>query len=245
MKKNRINILLIIPLLLINLFNVLFILYKVKGRGYLRESCRIVGDYLIGFHLIPIVLVVVIIFSFYFFKKLDSRSFNYQISLVFLLFFTAINIAFFPEINRWFGEMGWHFKRKKNSSLNEAIAQSPARFTNVMNSYIQMNQYLKHKSLVIPFSAPIDKDYFFKVFITPEKILKEEYKYEIADKDYKFLKNYPLKTFTAFWQIKEIDSYIIIDAFPESDELVLFTHDKNFVFLPADLIKLHNLNIHD
>jgi hypothetical protein len=245
MKKTRIKILLIIPLLLINLFNVLFILYKVKGSGYLRESCQIVGDYFIGFHLIPVVLAVVILFSFYFFKKLESRSFTYQISLVFLLYFTAINIALFPEINTWFGERGWDFKLKKNSSLNEAISESPAKFAKVVKSYIQMNEYLRHKTLVIPFSVPIEKDYFFKVFIAPEKILKKEYKSEITLKNYKLLRNYSLKTFKAFWQLKEIDSYIIIDAVPGSDELVLFTHEKSLIFLPTGLSKLGTLNIHD
>ncbi|UCC38813.1 MAG: hypothetical protein JSV96_13460 [Candidatus Aminicenantes bacterium] len=245
MKKKWLKYLLIAPLLLINLFNVLFILYKARGRGYLREACRIIGDYFIGFHLILFALVIVIIFSLYFLKKQSLSSLFFKVFSVFLLFFIAINLSLFSEINDLFGKMRWNFKQKKDSSLNEAISHSPAKFPKVIKSYLQMNKYLMNKTLVMPFSIPIEKDYFFRVFITPNKILKEKYNHEIANEDYKSLKNYPMKTFRAYWKIKEFKTYIIVGVSPESEKLVLFTYDKNLVFLPSDLIKQHSVNIYD
>lgn len=237
--------LLVLPLLFINLFNVVFILYKAKGRGYLREAFQAVVDYFIGFQLIPFVLVIAIIFLFHYLKKKPASSFNYQLMLVSLLFFTAINLSLFPETDSWFGLRGFDFERKKTSSLNEVISRSPAKSAKLMNAYTQMNEYLKNKTLVIPSSISLEEDFFFRLFITPDNILKGDYSFRLSDEDYKSVKNYPMRIFSAYRTTGEINRFIIMDAFLDSERLTLFIYGENYIFLPSYFIEQHNLRIHD
>jgi len=245
MHKKRLKFFLILPLLMINLFNVVFILYKAKGRGYLREAFQAVVDYFIGFHLIPLVLVILIISLFHYLSKSPTSSFLYKAFLVCLLFVTAINLSLFPEADSWFGLRGFNFERKKTASLNEVISRSPAKSAKLMDGYTQMNEHLRNKTLVIPSSVSLEKDFFFRLFITPGNVLKEDYSFRLSDKDYKSVKNYPMRIFTSYQTIREIKRFIIMDAFPDSKKLTLFIYDENYIFLPSTFIEQHNLKVRD
>ena len=245
MNEKRLKLLLILPLLAINLFNIVFIIYKARGTGHFRETGRTIIDYFIGFHLVPLLIVFLVLLYFYLSKKISLLSLLYKIFLVLLLFFTATNISLFPEIMELRGGQEKFTFNKKNSSLKEAIWESPAKDAGDARQYIQMNEYLKNKNLTIPHLSPVEKDYYFKSLIKPNKISKKEYSYEMAEKDFEVLKNYRLKSFTAFRRVKEIKKYLIVDAFPGCNSLILFAYDNNYIFIPSDLLQQHPLSIHD
>lgn len=245
MNEKRLKLLLILPLLTINLFNIVFILYKARGTGYFREAVRTIVDYFMGFHLIPLFIACLVLLYFHLSKKTSLSSFLYKIFLVLLLFFIAINISLFPEIMELRGGQEKFTFNKKNSSLKEAILKSPAKDARDARQYIQMNEYLRNKILTIPHSSPVEKDYYFKSLIKPNRLAKREYSYGMTGKDFEALKNYKLKSFNAFRRVKEIKKYIIVDASPGCNSLTLFTYDNNYIFIPSDLLQQHPLNVHD
>ena len=87
-----------------------------------------------------------------------------------------------------------HFN-KKDSSLKDAIYKSSAKDSEDVKIYYQMNIYLKKKALVQPYSAPSEKDFFYKAIVTPQKIIMKSYNPEIEDLTFEALKKYPKKIF--------------------------------------------------
>jgi len=245
MRKKHLRILSIIPLLIINLFNGLFIIYKAKGTKYIREIPQILGDYFIGFPLIPLTFIIFVLLLLDLKKKISLSSFLYKTFIVFLLSFTALNFSLFPEITKGFaGQEKFEFT-KKDSSLKEAIRLSPARRAKVIQSYIEMNEYLKNRTLIIPFFSPTEKDYFFRVFITPKKIIKKEYGFRMDDAAYESLSDYPQENFIIYGRKKIEKQFILIDPLSSSDTFILFNYHNNFLFLSHDLAGRYILSFHD
>jgi len=236
----------IIPFLAINTFNIIFIIINLKGYGFFRETLRPIGDYFIGFHLYVFILTVIVLFSFFFLKKISFIKFRSSLFLIFLLFSTAINISLFPEFNKApYSHINHYLMKKVSPSVKEAVLKSPASTARGIRSYLNMNEFIAGKILIVPSAALLEKDLYFKVFVTPEKIEEKEYKYVLTDKEFELIKRNPLKAFDAVTIEKEIKKYLIVSSSKEFDRLFLFTYDKVFVFVPSGLLKNFSLKVND
>jgi len=238
------KIFLFVPLVMVNIFNLSFIAYKLKGSQQIKEAGRILSDYFFGFHLIPLLLVISILILFNSLKK-SSSPILYQLFMVFILFFMAVNFSLFPEIDGWFGLGKYDFKMKKNSSLEEAISKSPAKAARQVKSCIQLNKYLSGKTLVIPSQGLLEKDFFLKVFTTPKTTVEKEYDHLLAAEGVKQLSKFESITLIAFKKRNRVKEYIVITGYPHSDEIFLYAYNKSFVFVPSDLVNQISLNPDD
>jgi len=236
----------IIPLLAINTFNVIFIIISLKGYGFFRETLRPIGDYFIGFHLYVFIFVLIIMLSFFLLKKISLIKFRSSLFLVFLLFSTAINLSLFPEFNKApYSHINHYLIKKVSPSMKEIVLKSPASMARGIKSYLNMNELIAGKILIVPSAALLEKDIYFKVFITPEKIEEKEYEYVLTDRKFELIKKNPLKAFDAITRAKEIKKYLIVNGSKEFDKLYLFTYDASFVFVPSGLLKNFSLKAHD
>lgn len=228
-----------IPLFFITAFNISFILYKVKGSGgYGRKAVNIIIDYFIGFHTIPLIVIVFVLLIFLLIKKITWHNYTYVQFLVLVIFFIAVNISLFPEFNRKIeGEMENYFTRKKNNSLTEAVEQSTASHSSVIKSYLNLSKYLEGKTLIEPVVSPIENDHFFKVFVTPDRVLYKDYNYRLSDDEFRAFQNYQHKTFSAYKKLETIRTLKIVTASSNSNKVVMFLYDKTFIFVPEDLIR--------
>ncbi len=236
----------IIPLLAINAFNVIFIVVSLKGYGFFRETLRPIGDYFIGFHFYVFILTAVVLLSFFFLKKISFIKFRSSFFLVFLLFLTAINLSLFPEFNKApYSHINQYLIKKVNPFIKEAVLKSPASTARKIKSYLNMNEFIAGKILIVPSAVLLEKDVYFKVFITPEKIEEKEYEYVLTDKEFELIKKNPLEAFDALTRGKDIKKYLIVNGSKEFDKLFLFTYDKVFVFVPSGLLKSFSFKVRD
>jgi hypothetical protein len=234
MEEKRLKHLLIVPLLIVNLFNVAFILFKLKETDFLKEAKHILCDYFIGFHLLSLLVVLVVLSLWKFIKKFPLSLYFYRLSMVILLYLIAVNLSLFPEINEDFGRGKYDFRWKKDPSLEEAVKQSPAKVTKAIESYIQMNQHLSGKILITPSSHILKKDYFFKVFIEPGRIREQDYEHRLSDGSHERLEDFPSIAFPYYGEETGIQKYRIILGIP-SDKFLLYVYRETILFIPSDL----------
>jgi hypothetical protein len=245
MNKKKKEIFMFTPLVLVSLFNAAFIFYKLRGTDYPKDALRILYDYSIGFHLIPLLIIMGIIFLFFLRKKLSLHSLFLQLFLVFLLFIISMNIALFPEINQRFALGKYDLKWKRNSSMSEAMTKSPSKIIPVLKSYYRMKRYLNNKILILPTNNPLEKDYFFWALITPHKVSYEEYEYILSSKNFKQLRRFESNVFNSIERRTRIKNFLIINGFAHTNKYFLYRYEQTIIFVPLDLSEKLSLNQDD
>lgn len=244
MSKKRLTIVLIVPLLLINIFNVVFILIRVQDTEYPEEALRIAGDYFLGLPLLLLVFSLIMILLIRIFTRRPS-SLLYPVFLIFILFLMAINISLFPEINDRFGVGEYDFRWKHDASLDEAIAYSPAKITRFLKSYRKMNSFLERKILIVPPFNLLGRDEFFKVFITAGRWLEQDYVFELSEESFEKLNRHKPKQFLAYGKDTGIKEYLLVDEHPDSNRYYLYTFQETMILVPQELQRELFLNLHD
>jgi hypothetical protein len=235
----------ILPLFIINLFNLILIITEANLEDYLRKVIHLAVDYFFGFHLIPFFIALSLCTLLFLIKKTFFRFFLYQLVLVFFLFLLAINVALFSEINEGFKADGFGLQVKKNSSLNGAIKKSPARAAEVVKSYLQMDELLSGKILVIPSPSLLEKDFLFKIFIHYTKIQVKKYNYSLSGDTFELLALWPSKAFQTFRREFPFKSYMVLSGYAHTEKYYFFIYNKKGVFVPSMLASKLSLIPHD
>lgn len=156
--------------------------------------------------------------------------------MLLLIFLTSINLSLFPEIHENFKKSRWGFQKKKTSYLKEAISFSRAPVSGDILAYIYLNNDLANKTISIPPSSPLDKDFFFQGLIASPVIKRKQYKYVLTDRDFRIVENLKSKKFKASRHVREyIDSYLLIHDPSQSNIFTLFYHHSKIIFIPQKL----------
>ncbi|MFC2156963.1 hypothetical protein ACFLT9_03925, partial [Acidobacteriota bacterium] len=168
-----VKILLYVPLITINVFNVLYILIHIKEppQAFLWQYKMVLINALVGPPALLLLVVLGVLLLLFAFKKATFLGVQRFAFFSLILFFISLNITQFPRLNEFTYKPGSKLlSLKKDGTLSEAMAGSVATFTYYIQRYIQMDNLIQAKKLIIPVDGRLRDDYFFFAFIHPSSV---------------------------------------------------------------------------
>lgn len=247
MNKKLRNMILFLPLGILVVFNVVFILSHLKGKGdYLHTAYRIVLNDFYGLHSAAFGVVLAILCGLGLRRKISGAMFLRRVFLAFLLFMIAVNLSFFPELNRDVqGQESKRFQRKRTPHLEEAVRSSAAKSAGAIEKYLRLGNDLKGKTLIVP--RPFEDEEFglFIGFVDPGAVVRKNYPYLIGAEDLEFLKTLDARTSRFIIKNKMTESLVIVSEDPDAEEFTLFRHDRTIFFFSPEIVKRLPMNLHD
>ena len=247
MNKKSGNLILFLPLAILILFNMVFILSHLRGEeDYLRIAHRIVLNDFYGLHSVAFFVVLSVLCVLGLRRRISGTTFLRCTFLTFLLFMIAVNLSFFPELNRdTRGQELKRFRRLRTSHLEEAVRSSAAKSAEAIERYFQLGNDLSGKTLVIPLSSGDEGFGLMIGFIDPRAVVREKYPYLIGADDLEFLETLDARTSRFSINDKKTDSIVIVSEDPEAEEFTLFRHDRTMYFISPEIVRRLPINLHD
>jgi len=247
MNKKLRNLILFLPLAIVVVFNVVFILTHLKGKeDYLHTALRIVLNDFYGLQSVAFGVVIAILCGLGLRRKISGAAFLRRVFLAFLLFMIAVNLSFFPELNRdTQGQESKRFRRKRTPHLEEAVRSSAAKSAGAIERYLQLGADLNGKTLIVPW-PPEDGAYgSFFGFVVPRAVVRKNYPYLIGADDLEFLKTLNARTSRFSIKDKMTESIVIVSEDPDAEEFTLFRNDRTIFFFSPEIVKRLPMNLHD
>lgn len=236
-----------LPLGIIVIFNIGFILAHIKGRiDYLRIAYGIILNEFFGFHSAALGIVLAVLCGLLIFRKISGPEFARRFFLVCFLFVVALNLSFFPELNRDVqGQELKVFRRLKTPHLEEALSSSEGRNSVAIGKYLQVGSILNGKALIIPWPSGDEGFSSILGFIDPTAVLRKKYSYLIGANHLELLKT--LTAQTSRFSIKDrlTDSIIVMSETPDAEEFTLFRLDRTIYFFSPEIVKRLSMDPHD
>jgi len=236
-----------LPLAILIVFNVVFILSHLGGKkGYLHTAFHIVLNDFYGLQAVAFGVVLAILCGLGLRKKISGAAFFRRVFLAFLLFMIAVNLSFFPELNRDVqGQESRRFRRKKTPHLEEAVRSSAARSARAIEKYLQLGNDLNGKTLIVPWPFEDEEFGLFIGFVDPGAVVRKKYPYLIGREDLEFLKTLDARTSRFSIKDKMTESILIVSEDPDAEEFTLFRHDRTIFFFSPEVVKRLPMNLHD
>jgi hypothetical protein len=247
MNKKTGKIILFLPLAILVVFNVVFILSYLKGKeDYLHTACRIVLNDFYGLHSVAFGIVLAILCGLGLRKKISGAVFLRRAFLAFLLFMIAVNLSFFPELNRdTKGQESTRFRRLRTPHLEEAVRSSAAKSAGAIEKYLQLGNDLNGKILIVPRPSEDEESSLIIGFVGPRAVVRKNYPYLIRADDLEFLKTLNARTSRFSIKDKMTESIVIVSEDPDAEEFTLFRHDRTIFFFSPEIVKRLPMNLHD
>ena len=236
--KSRKTIL-FLPLAILIVFNVVFILSHLGGKeDYLHTAYRIVLNDFYGLHSVAFGVVIAILCGLGWRRKISGATFLRRVFLAFLLFMIAVNLSFFPELNRDVqGQESKRFRRKRTPHLEEAVRSSAAKSAGAIEKYLQLGNDLKGKTLIIPRPSEDEESSLIIGFVEPRAVVRKNYPHLIGADDLEFLKTLNARTSRFSIKDKMTESIVIVSEKPDAEEFTLFRHDRTIFFFSPEIVK--------
>jgi len=247
MNKKTGKMILFLPLAILIVFNVVFILSHLGGKkGYLHTAFRIVLNDFYGLHSVAFGVVLAILCGLGLRKKISGAAFLHRIFLVFLLFMIAMNLSFFPELNRDVqGQESKRFRRLRTPHLEEAVRSSAAKSAGAIEKYLQLGNDLNGKTLIVPWPSEDEEFDLFIGFVDLRAVVRKKYPYLIGSEDLEFLKTLNARTSRFSIEDKITESIAIVSEDLDAEEFTLFRHDRTIFFFSPGIVKRLPMNLHD
>ena len=247
MNKKLRNMILFLPLAILIVFNVVFILSHLRGKqGYLHTAFHIVLNDFYGFHSVAFGVVLAILCGLGLRKKISAAAFLRRVFLVFLLFMIAVNLSFFPELNRDAqGVELRRFQRKRTPYLEEAVRSSAGGSAEAIEKYLQLGNALNGKTIIVPWPSEDEEYNLFIGFVDPKVVVRKKYSYLIGREDLEFLKTLDARTSRFSIKDKMTESILIVSEDPDAEEFALFRYDRIIFFFSPEIVKRLPMNLHD
>jgi len=247
MNKKLRNMMLFLPPAILVIFNVVFILSYLGGKkGYLRTAYQIVLNDFYGLQSAAFVVVLAILCGLGLRKKISGAAFLRRIFLIFLLFMIAVNLSFFPELNRdTQGQESKRFRRLRTPHLEEAVRSSAAKSAGAIEKYLQLGNDLNGKTLIVPWPSEDEEFGLFIGFVDPGAVVRKKYPYLIGADDLDFLKTFDARTSRFSIKNEMTESLVIVSEDPDAEEFTLFRNDRTIFFFSPEIVKRLPVNLHD
>ena len=245
-KKSR-TIILFLPLGILVVLNMAFILSQLGGKeDYLRIAQRIILNDFYGLHSVAFAVVLAVLGALSLGRKISGVTFLRRALLAFLLFMIAVNLSFFPELNRDArGQELMRFRRLETPYLEEAIRTSPAKSAEAIERYLQLGSDLKGKTLIIPWQSGDEGLISLIGFVDLKGVVRKKYSYLIGASDLEFLKALDVRTSRFSIKDRKTESIIIINEEPDAKTLTLFRQDRTVYFFSPEIVKRLSVKLHD
>ena len=243
-----VKILLYVPLITINVFNVLYILIHIKEppQAFLWQYKTFLINFFVGFPTLLLLLVCAVLAFLIVIKRISLVGVQRFAFFTLLLFFMSQNITRFPFLNSFDYRPGAkHFVLKKGSSLMTILDKSVGTYPYFIKIYMRMSKILQTGNLIIPLKGPIHHDYFFSAFVQPTSVEQQKYRYELTEEELKRLESLPQQKFQAMYQLRYIDEYRIIHTDSEEKEYRFFLFEKTIFLIPSKAAERIGLYPHD
>ncbi|MBN1274308.1 MAG: hypothetical protein JXB26_18765 [Candidatus Aminicenantes bacterium] len=237
--KEKTEKMLLLPVLLVVLFNGAFILYKLNDSVlFLKKIAGILGNYILGVHFYLFLTAVLVVVLYALLKKQGWRKGLRNSIFIFFLFICAVNWAWFEECNKApYPKIEHYLLRKKTGSINEALALSPAHNALVIREYKKFNNILKGKKIILPLIPIIKNDYFFLAYVHPQNIVRRDYDPAISDEEYRKFFFYWKEMFIADARVKGCNRYRVVDRHNNAQEWILLSFEETILFVPVPLYR--------
>lgn len=236
-----------LPLGTLIVFNVVLILSYLKGRGdYLHTAFRILLNDFYGLHSVALGVVLAILCGLGLRRIISGAAFLRRFFLVFLLFMIAMNLSFFPELNRDVqGQESKRFRRLKTPHLEEAVRSSAAKSAGAIERYLQLGNNLNGKTLIVPWLSEDEEFGLFIGFVDPRAVVRKKYPYLVGSENLEFLKTLDGWASRFIIKNKMTESLVIVSENPDAEEFTLFRHDQTIFFFSPEIVKRLPMNLHD
>ncbi len=237
MGKNRFAFYLILTIVLVNIFNIVFILLALKGpEHYYKQILAIFKNYFAGLPTALYGICVLFLLFFQLLKKWDFSHFLTMNMIVFLLFVVSFNLVLFPQLNQM-GEYGASslLTLKTKGSLNEAIQLSPASYTEKIKEYKEIDRLLKKKVFIVPLSDPLKDDFYFSLFVKPSLLMHKKYNFILPEETFERMNKNNYKVIRAFLREGRIYAYFIFEGAENSNEIFLFVYRRFCLLIPSQM----------
>lgn len=230
---------LLIPIIFLSIFNVFNIILSLKGDLYGTRIKMSLNDYFIGLPLIPLFVVLFFLLYLLIRKKISRKKFSKYSIFTLLIYLITINLALFPEMQKkQFFDGGWELQRKSDSSLIEALEESPASWALKIKSYVRIDELLHECSLILPKGCVIETDFFFHALVEPRSLEWKEYDYELSGDDFSDLLKSPMNSFPVErGLLRGIEGYYVLESISREEKIILLMHRKWFVFVPLSVFE--------
>jgi hypothetical protein len=247
MNKKSGNLILFLPLAILVLFNAVFILSHLGGKeDYLHTAYRIVLNDFYGLHSVAFGVVLAILCVLGLRRKISGTTFLRRVFLAFLLFMIAVNLSFFPELNRdTQGQESKRFRRLRTPHLEEAVRSSAAKSAGAIERYLQLGNDLNGKTLIVPWPAEDEESSLIIGFVDPRAVIRKNYPYLIGADDLEFLKTLNARTSRFSIKNKMTESIVVVSENPDAEEFTLFRQDRTIFFFSPEIAKRLSMNLHD
>lgn len=235
--KKKTELLLLVPVALVVLFNGVFILFKLEySARFIKKIAGILGDYVLGIHFYLFLAAAAAVFIYALTTKRGLKMGLMHTFFILLLFIGAVNWAWFAEFNKTpYPKIDRYLIRKNSSSMGEAIMLSHAVNSQIVRHYIKLNEILKDKILILPNASLIKDNYFFLAYVNPKNIITQDYNPALSYEEYYKFYLYWKEMLGSISKVKGTWRIIVVDINNDAREWMMLTHDERVLIVPAPL----------